>query len=312
MPYPTVFLRPRRKRDFVSIGQAAKRGFGLAGAGKHLGVNHSTVSRRLGQIEQHLGTRLFERGRARYRLTPCGVEMVSLAERMFQEIIGFERRASGQDMRPSGELRVTTSDVLLRHLLSAVLVTFRRAYPEITLDIVVSNQRLDLRKRDADVAVRATYDSPEPLTGTNIARVGWAVFGAASLADEPFDPVRDGGRSDWLAFAGGLSIAPVTKWLQEHVGKTRIVYKANTIVGLGEAAAGGVGLVLLPCYIGVTVPGLAQLTPPLPDLDSDLWLITHRDLRNNTRVRTFVDFCADEVARWRNTLEGTAPAGPVR
>jgi DNA-binding transcriptional LysR family regulator len=152
MPYPTVFLRPRRKRDFVSIGQAAKRGFGLAGAGKHLGVNHSTVSRRLGQIEQHLGTRLFERGRARYRLTPCGVEMVSLAERMFQEIIGFERRASGQDMRPSGELRVTTSDVLLRHLLSAVLVTFRRAYPEITLDIVVSNQRLDLRKRDADVA----------------------------------------------------------------------------------------------------------------------------------------------------------------
>src|SRR4051812_20688449 len=62
----------------------------LAGAGKHLGVNHSTVLRRLGQIEQHLGTRLFERGRARYRLTPCGVEMVSLAERMFQEIIGFE------------------------------------------------------------------------------------------------------------------------------------------------------------------------------------------------------------------------------
>ena len=65
----------------------------LAGAGEHLGVNHSTVFRRLGQIEQHLGSRLFERGRAGYALTPCGTEMVDLAERMFQEIVGFERRA---------------------------------------------------------------------------------------------------------------------------------------------------------------------------------------------------------------------------
>lgn len=74
----------------------------LAGAGEHLGVNHSTVFRRLGQIEQHLGSRLFERGRAGYALTPCGTEMVDLADRMFQEIVGFERRVTGQDLRPSG------------------------------------------------------------------------------------------------------------------------------------------------------------------------------------------------------------------
>jgi DNA-binding transcriptional LysR family regulator len=116
----------------------------------------------------------------------------------------------------------------------------------------------------------------------------------------------------WLAFAGGLSIARVTKWLREHADKRRLVYKVNTMVGLGEAAAGAVGLVLLPCYIGVTVPGLAQLTPPLPDLESDLWLITHPDMRNNARVRTFVDFCADEVTHWRNTLEGTTPVGTIR
>ena len=221
----------------------------LAGAGEHLGVNHSTVFRRLGQIEQHLGSRLFERGRAGYALTPCGTEMVDLAERMFQEIVGFERRVTGQDLRPSGELRITASDVLLRHLLSAVFVAFRRVYPEIILDIVVSNQRLNLTKRDADVAVRAAYQSPEPLAGAKVARIG-----------------------------------------------------------LFEAAAGGAGLVLLPCYIGTAVPGLAQLTPPLPDLESELWLITHPDLRNTARVRAFLDFCTDEIARRRHTLEGTAPA----
>src|SRR3954469_10431897 len=114
--------------------------------------------------------------------------MVDLAERMFQEIVGFERRVTGQDLRPSGELRITASDVLLRHLLSAVFVAFRRVYPEIILDIVVSNQRLNLTKRDADVAVRAAYQNPEPLAGAKVARIGWAVFGAAALAGEPFRP----------------------------------------------------------------------------------------------------------------------------
>src|SRR3954452_1476144 len=242
----------------------------LAGAGEHLGVNHSTVFRRLGQIEQHLGSRLFERGRAGYALTPCGTEMVDLAERMFQEIVGFERRVTGQDLRPSGELRITASDVLLRQLLSAVFVALRRVYPEIILDIVVSNQRLNLTTRDADVAVRPAYQTPEPLAGAKVARIGWAVFGAAALAGEPFDPVRDGRRPDWIAFADAMLIARATKWLQDHADETRIVYKSNTMAGLGEAAAGGAGLVLLPCYIGATVPGLAQLSAPLPDLQSAL------------------------------------------
>jgi len=280
----------------------------LAGAGERLGVNHSTVFRRLGQIERQLGSRLFERRRAGYVLTPCGAEMVDLAERMWAEIIDFERRVTGQDLRPSGELRITTSDVLLRHLLSDVFVAFRRAYPEIILEIVVSNQRLNLTKRDADVAVRAAYHSPEPLAGAKVARIGWAVFGAASLAREPFNPIRDGRRHDWIAFADALSIARAAKWLQQHADETRVVYKNNTMVGLAEAAAAGVGLALLPCYVGTAVPGLAQLTPPLPDLESELWLITHPDLRNTARVRAFLDFCADEIVCRQPALAGAAPA----
>src|SRR5882757_5926664 len=80
----------------------------LAGAAESLGVNHSTVFRRLGQIEQGLGSRLFERGRAGYSLTPSGEEMVQLAGRLGEDIINFERKVTGQDLRPSGELRVTT------------------------------------------------------------------------------------------------------------------------------------------------------------------------------------------------------------
>jgi DNA-binding transcriptional LysR family regulator len=277
----------------------------LSAAAADLGVNHSTVFRRLGQIEQQLGSRLFERGRAGYALTPCGEEMVSLAERMSEEIVSFERRVTGQDLRPSGELRVTTSDVVLLHLLNGVLIGFRRAYPEIVLDILVSNQRLNLSKRDADVALRATYQAPDSLEGRRVARIAWAVFGPTALASKPFNPAKDSRDHDWVTFADHFSIAKATKWLREHVDETRIVYKVNTLVGLAEAAAGGVGIALLPCFVGAVVPGLARLGPPLHELEGELWLLTHPDLRNTARVRAFLDYCAADIARQRKMIEGT-------
>jgi DNA-binding transcriptional LysR family regulator len=275
----------------------------LAGAAESLGVNHSTVFRRLGQIEQQLGSRLFERGRAGYALTACGEQMVELAERMGGEILSFERKVTGQDLRPSGELRVTTTDTILLYLLSDVLVGFRRAYPEIMLDIVVSNQRLSLSKRDADVAVRATYHNPEPPGGRKVGRIAWAVYGPSALAGTPFDPAIDGQRHDWIAFVDSVSIAKAVRWLKEHIDETRIVYKVNTVMGLAQAAAGGLGLALLPCYVGMSVPGLARLSPPLPELEGELWLLTHPDLRETARVRAFLDFCTCEIEQRRNVIE---------
>jgi DNA-binding transcriptional LysR family regulator len=277
----------------------------LAGAAESLGVNHSTVFRRLGQIEQQLGSRLFERGRAGYALTPCGEEMVALAERVGEDIVSFERKVTGQDLRPSGELRITTSDVMLLHLLTDVLIGFRRAYPEIVLDIVVSNRVLNLSKRDADVAVRATYQGPEGLAGRRAARIAWAVFGPKELAKNPFDFRTDGRQHNWIAFADVSSIAKALKWLKEHVDEDRIVFKMNTMVGLAEAAAGGVGVALLPCFVGSAVPGLAQLSPALPELEGELWLLTHPDLRNTARVRAFLDYCEAEIGKRRKTIEGT-------
>ena len=135
----------------------------LAGAAEQLGINHSTVFRRLGQIEEHLGSRLFERGRGGYALTTCGEQMVELANRLGEDIVTFERRITGQDLRPSGELRVTTTDIILLRLLQDVLVGFRRAYPKIVLDLIVTNRTLNLSKRDADVALQGD------LSGSGIA-----------------------------------------------------------------------------------------------------------------------------------------------
>lgn len=274
----------------------------LAGAADALAVNHSTVFRRLAQIEHGLGSRLFERSRAGYALTPCGEEMVRLAERMGEDVVTFERKVKGHDLRPSGELRVTTNDTLLVHLLSEVLAAFRRAYPDIALDLVVSNQSLNLSKRDADVAVRATDRPPESLVGRRLAGIAWAIHGPVALADQPFDPLL-AREHDWVGFSENLAGLKAAKWLHEHVGKERIIYRINTVLGVAEAAAAGIGLAVLPCFIGAATPGLARLAPPDPALESGLWLLTHPDLRHTARVRAFLDFVGAEIARRRQTLE---------
>jgi DNA-binding transcriptional LysR family regulator len=276
----------------------------LGGAAQALNVNHSTVFRRLGQIEQQLGSRLFDRGRAGYALTPSGEEMVRLAERVGEDITAFERKVTGRDLRPSGELRITTNDMVLLHLLTDVLVAFRRIYPEIVLDVVVSNSLLNLSRRDADVAVRATYVAPETLSGKRVSRIAWAVFGPTKLRGKRFDPKLDAGQYHWVGFADHIAVAKATKWLKDHAGEGNLVYKVNTMAGLAEAAAGGVGLSLLPCFVGAAVPGLARLTPPLPELEGELWLVTHPDLRSAARVRAFVEFCEGEIAKRRDNLEG--------
>ena len=277
----------------------------LSGAAQTLNVNHSTVFRRLAQVEQQLGSRLFDRGRTGYALTPCGEEMVRLAERIGDDVTAFERRVTGQDLRPSGELRITANDMVLLHLLTEVLVDFRKAYPEIVLDIVVSNTMLNLSRRDADVAVRATYLPPETLSGRRIAKVAWAVYGPANQKIRSFHPRRDAPKYNWVGFADHIAIAKATKWLKTHVDSSdRMVYKVNTMLGLAEAVAGGAGLALLPCFIGQSVPGLIRLTAPLSDLEGELWLLTHPDLNTTARVRAFVEFCASEVAKRRKVMEG--------
>lgn len=294
--------------DDFRLVQAVAETRSLVGAADLLGVNHSTVFRRLGALEAQLGTRLFERARTGYAPTPTGEEMVRLSERMAEEIVAVERRITGQDLRPSGELRITTNDTLLVHLLTPVLASFRRAYPEIQLDVVISNQSLSLTKRDADVAVRANDRPGDTLVGRRLATIAWGVYGRAdALGGAPFDPAQMR-QHDWVGFSEVLSTIRPAKWLRERAGDGRIVYRVNTVLGLAEAAAAGIGLAVLPCFIGGVTPGLVRLSGPVPDMDSALWLLTHPDLRTTARVRAFMDHAGQEIVRRRAQIEGTEEA----
>ena len=291
--------------DDFRLVKAVADARGLTGAAERLGVNHSTMFRRLGQIEDALGVALFERHRTGYALTTAGEEMVALAERMDDAVTAFARKLAGRELSPAGELRVTTSDSLLVHLLTPLFARFRGRCPDVRLDVVLGNQALNLSKRDADVAIRASDGPPETLVGRRVARIAWALYGRA--ADFPRAGAVDLGSLDqrpWVSLGDDLATLKVVRFVREHVPPERIVYKINTVLGLAEAVEAGIGVGHLPCFVADVRPSLVRLSPPEPRFAADLWLLTHPDLRHAARVRVFLDFLAAEIAGRRKLIEG--------
>jgi len=277
-------------RVVLAVGRAGT----LAGAGKLLGFSHPTVFRRIVRLERRLGVRLFERGRAGYKPTPSGEELIAVAEHLEGQVTAAESRVAGKDLRPTGTIRVTTTDTLLIGLLSPIFARFLAAHPGITLEVVVSNQIFDLSKRDADVAIRPSKEVPGDLVGRRIADIYSAVYrhvdfiipGAAlaGLASLP-----------WVGLDGSLSFVPMARWMRRNRMDGAVIYRTNTVLGCLDGVRGGIGLGVLPCYLGDAQPDLLRVGPPIEELTSELWLLTHADLRGVLRVRMFVDFMADAL-----------------
>ena len=279
----------------------------LPGAAERLGINHSTVFRRLKQIEETLGLPLFEKSRTGYGATPCGEEIVALTERLDEDISAVMLKLAGREIVPSGELRVATNDTLLVNLLTPLFGKFRQAFPDIRLDILIGNQPANLARRDADVAIRATDAPPETLVGRRAAHIAWALYTASSDSGEaPSLEREDYAVRNWVCFGEQLGSFKLTKWAEANLPPERIVYKLNTVLGLAEAVEAGIGIGFLPCFIGDARSSLRRLAPPMPEFGTDLWLLTHPDLRNAPRIRAFLDFLAAEIAVRRKLIEGEA------
>src|ERR671920_320232 len=149
----------------------------------------------------------------------------------------------GHVLSPAGELRVTTNDTLLTHLLTPLFARFCQRCPDVRLDVVLSNQALNLSKRDADVAIRATDTPPETLVGRRVATIAWAVYGRA--ADFP-----DGAGTDpaslvarpWVALGDNLATLKAARYVRDRVPPELIAYRVNTVLGLAEAVEAGMGV----------------------------------------------------------------------
>jgi DNA-binding transcriptional LysR family regulator len=274
----------------------------LVGAAEALGLNHSTVFRRLGAIEAMLGAPLFERSRAGYQPTAAGEEMIALAASMSESIIDFERRVAGRDVKPTGELRVTTVDSLAVYLLAPILAHFRRLNPGVHLDLILAGQNLNLSRRDADVAIRATNEPPETLIGRRIGPIRWAVYGSKAVASDLHARAIE--EAPWIGFGDNFATHLGRRWMDRVVGPRRQIWRVNSVLSIAEAVATGAGVGLLPCFVGDQHDDIVRIGEPLAELDIDLWILTHPDLRQAARVKAFMEIVGADLVRARKSLEG--------
>lgn len=280
---------------------------GLGPAADIMKLNHSTVFRKLNALEERLGTRVFERSRSGYTLTAAGEEMLSIAGQMAESVYDFERRLAGMDSRPTGELRVTTTDTIFEYLLGPIFSEFRRQYPGIILDVVIESRALNLSRRDADVAIRAATEPPDTLVGRRLGLLNWNFYRASDMQVAanvaPFDQ-----NVGWVGFTDPVSGAAAGRWFNERVPLERIAARVNSINAMARAVASGLGAGILPNFVGDQMPGVVRMGGPITEASSSLWLLTHPDLRRSVRMRAFLDFVGAELSKKRRLIEGEMPA----
>jgi DNA-binding transcriptional LysR family regulator len=279
----------------------------LVGAAELLGVNHSTVFRRLAAVESAVGARLFERSRTGYEPTAAGEEMIALAATMAESVLEFERRVAGRDIKPTGELSVTTPEAIGLHFMPAIVAQFQAQNPGIVVELILSNQPLNLSRRDADIAIRLTNDPPETLVGRRICTGRWSVYCRRDLIAEHGSDFVDS--VAFIGFGDNFGPAPGRRWIEANVRPGRLVAKANSAYCMLQLALQGFGATLLPCFLGDRCPDLTRVGYLLPELDVGLWMLTHSDLRRSARVRAFMDFAGGELTKHRRAIEGEEPGG---
>jgi DNA-binding transcriptional LysR family regulator len=295
--------------DDLRVFLAVARTGTLSGAARVLGVNHSTVFRRLAAFEQQLGVRLFDRLPTGYVRTLAGEEMMESAAAIEEQVAALERRVTGRDLELQGTLRVTTTDTIAMSFGPSHITAFHAVYPGIVVELSALTERVSLSRRDADVAIRPTNTPPESVVGRRVARIAMAVYCAASRLDVPSFGSTAFWSAPWIDGDETLAHLSGARWLGANIAPGATVFRGNALTVLHQACRAGLGLALLPCYLADGDGALQRVGAPVPDLAIDLWLLTHEDLRQTARVRAFLDFMAESIAADRDLIEGRRPQG---
>ncbi len=289
---------------------AVAQGGSLAAAARALGVNTTTVLRRLAALEQALGARLFDRGRGGYAPTEAGALVLEQVRRMADQADEIERRVLGRDRELTGPLRVTTAYVVMGYLLPQPLADFAAAYPGIEVEVVENAFLVDLARRhasdaegrvrlEADVALRMSPQVAEHLVGRQLGRTQCRVYarrGAPGLPQtvQPLEQLLKD--LPWVAFERDATQRIYDRWLQRHVPAQQVRVRVDIFSAVAAMLSTGIGVGVLPSVMEARHPELVPVSEPIADLATPVWMLTHPDLRRTARVRAFMQHVGDAIA----------------
>ncbi|MCO6050212.1 LysR family transcriptional regulator [Mesorhizobium sp. RP14(2022)] len=284
---------------------AVAEGGTVRAAADALAVNHATIIRGIGRLEERLNTKLFDKLPSGYRLTDAGADIVELAKQMAMASSGIEARIFGRDQSVSGPLRLTLPVSFATDLLMPSLAAFRTMYPDIALEVIGSTSLANLSSREADVALRVVVGArtpPENLYGTKLGAFHTGYYVHRDLLTDRAPPAA------WLL---GVNETVPSSW--QPGGGIRIAAAPIRFAEMRsqfEAARTGMGISLLPCFLGDADPLLVRV-PDAPVIHTgDIWLLTHGDTRQTKRVRLLCDHIRGAIRRHSERLAGRPEKWP--
>ncbi len=283
----------------------------VAAAARQLGVNATTVQRRLDALERRLGARLFERARSGYQPTDAGLVVVEQARRMADQADEIERRVLGRDRELTGPLRVASAFVVMEYLLPQPLAAFARDYPGIEVEVVENAFLADLSRRsadsagtrvrlEADVALRLSSSVAEHLVGRRLGMTECRVYarrGAAGLPQAPTPLPQLLREAPWIAFERDATSRVYDRWMRAHLVGAQVRLRVDIFNAMVAMLRTGIGVGLLPTFMAPHHPELVAVSDPVPELAQPVWMLTHPDLRETARVRAFMQHVGDAVAQ---------------
>lgn len=249
------------------------RGKKLEVAAKRLGVDASTLSRRVARLEDQFGARLFVRTREGLKPTATAERLLPHAEAMEANVAALQAALHSGEERASGLVRIATTESLARMLVVAGLLDLQIQHPDLVIELLGDNRPVDLARGEADIAVRLAALKHASLKARCVGRTGVGLFASASyLAARPVGASFRG--HDVLLPAGELSRLPEVEWLASQEG-ARVVFRSNSMLALMDAAAAGKGLVPLPLGWGDSEKALvrAKVLEHVPE--RKVWVVTH-------------------------------------
>ena len=294
-------------RYALAVGQLGT----VAAAARRLGVNATTVQRRLDALELSLGARLFERSRSGYKPTDAGALLLEQARGMADQAEEIERRVLGRDRELTGPLRLATAFVVMEHLLPQPLADFARAYPGIEVEVVENAFLVDLARRQAeeapgptqlqaDVALRLSTHVSEHLVGRQLGMThcrAYALRGAPGLP-QTLTPLPQLLReAPWVAFERDGHHRVYDHWMRKHLAQSDVRVRVDIFNAAAAMLRTGVGIGILPSFMAARHPELMPVSEVIPDLSVPVWMLTHPDLRQTARVRVFMSFVGDALLR---------------
>ena len=275
----------------------------LAGAARATGVEHTTIGRRLTALERSLGAPLFLRGPDGLQLTPLGEKVAPLVEDVERAVLAVCDLVASQKARvrlavPSGFTK----------LFADRLAQLRADHPDLSLELVSGARAADLKKGEADLAIRSGPVADQELVVRKLCESGWSLYASeAYLARRPAPvDLDDLAGHELIGFDTALAAVPAAKWLERRAAVATMALRSREMTDMVTAAASGVGLAVLPCLLGDAEPSLRRLTPQVV-ATSTLSLVYRREARLSDGVRAVIRFVVELMREHADRIGGASP-----